>query len=131
MRQYNTPVIYFSPDAIYPSSSGGVTVRFSYNAALYTEEQIDQAQQHFIRIIETIVHNPQQHINEIDYLGDKEKQQLLEALNNTNIDYPKNKTITMLFEEQVAKTPNNTAVIFEDDILTYQQLNEQSNRLAD
>ncbi|HPI00186.1 MAG TPA: amino acid adenylation domain-containing protein, partial [Chitinophagaceae bacterium] len=37
----------------------------------------------------------------------------------------------MLFEEQVAKTPNNTAVIFEDNILTYQQLNEQSNQLAD
>ncbi|HPI00084.1 MAG TPA: condensation domain-containing protein, partial [Chitinophagaceae bacterium] len=95
-----------------------IQVRFSYNAALYTEEQIDQAQQHFIRIIETIVHNPQQHINEIDCLGDKEKQQLLVDFNDTEVEYDKDKTIIDLFEEQVIKTPNTIAILFENKTLT-------------
>ena len=50
--------------------------------------------------------------------------------NDTQTDYPKDKTIHQLFEEQVKKIPNDTAVIFEDQVLTYQQLNEKANQLA-
>src|SRR5260221_2935408 len=49
---------------------------------------------------------------------------------NYQSDYPKDKTIHELFEEQVSKTPHNTAVVFEDKSLTYEELNERSNQLA-
>jgi putative pyridoxal-dependent aspartate 1-decarboxylase len=55
---------------------------------------------------------------------------LLETLNNTATDYPKDKTIVVLFEEQVAKTPDNIAIKFKDTELTYRELNEKSNQLA-
>ncbi|NBT86422.1 MAG: amino acid adenylation domain-containing protein, partial [Alphaproteobacteria bacterium] len=48
----------------------------------------------------------------------------------TKVEYPENKTIHQLFEEQVEKTPNNIAVVYEDQELTYQQLNEKANQLA-
>ena len=50
--------------------------------------------------------------------------------NKTERDYPKDKTIHQLFEEQVARTPNNIAVIFEEKQLTYQELNDKANQLA-
>ena len=66
----------------------------------------------------------------IDFLTKEEKHQLLVEFNNTEVDYPKDKTIIDLFEEQVKKTPNNIAVVFEETELTYEELNEKSNQLA-
>ena len=60
-----------------------------------------------------------------------EEDQILEEFTDTiNTDYPKDKTIIDLFEEQVNKTPENTAIVFEDQHLTYKELNERSNQLA-
>ncbi|RTK96790.1 MAG: non-ribosomal peptide synthetase, partial [Neisseriaceae bacterium] len=57
-------------------------------------------------------------------------QKLLIEWNDTRAEYPADKTIHQLFEEQVTKTPHNIALIYEDQELTYQQLNERSNQLA-
>ena len=54
----------------------------------------------------------------------------LVEFNDTAADYPKDKSIIDLFEEQVIKTPDNIAVVFEDQQLTYKELNERSNQLA-
>ncbi|TDW43216.1 AMP-binding enzyme, partial [Flavobacterium sp. 270] len=66
----------------------------------------------------------------IDFLTEQEKYQLLVEFNDTNAAYPKDKTIVDLLEEQVRKTPNSIAVVFEETKLTYQELNEKSNQLA-
>ena len=63
-------------------------------------------------------------------LTKEEQQQILVTWNDTKRDYPKDKTIHQLFEEQVEKTPDNIAVVFEDKRLTYKELNEQANQLA-
>src|SRR5690606_10754061 len=55
---------------------------------------------------------------------------LLYEFNDTYTDYPRDKTIQQLFEEQVEKTPDNIAVVFEDKKLTYSELNEKANSLA-
>lgn len=52
------------------------------------------------------------------------------AYNQTDKDYPKDKTIHQIFEEQVFDTPNNIALVFENKTLTYQELNERANQLA-
>ena len=59
-----------------------------------------------------------------------EKNKILYEFNDTKMDYPKNKTVAQLFEEQVEKTPEKTAVVFEDEKLTYRELNEKANQLA-
>ncbi|MFD2588120.1 amino acid adenylation domain-containing protein, partial [Croceitalea marina] len=55
----------------------------------------------------------------------------LQEFNDTKVDFPKDKTIVDLFEEQVKKTPNNIAVVFNKQELTYSELNERSNQLAE
>ena len=60
----------------------------------------------------------------------EEEQQLLIEFNNTTVNYPKDKTIIDVFEEQVAKTPGAIAVVFEEEQLNYAALNEKANQLA-
>ncbi|MFV0310236.1 MAG: AMP-binding protein, partial [Dysgonomonas sp.] len=63
-------------------------------------------------------------------LDENEKHLLLIGFNDTKTDYPRDKTIVDLFEEQVLKTPDNIALVFEDKELTYKGLNEKANQLA-
>src|SRR6267154_2107934 len=60
----------------------------------------------------------------------EEKQQLLFEFNQTATAYPREQTVNQLFEEQVRKNPQATAVAFGSEQLSYQQLNQQANRLA-
>ncbi len=69
-------------------------------------------------------------IKDISILSDEEQKTLFSKFNNTSIDYPRDKCVHQLFEEQVAKTPDKTAVIACDKSLTYAELNEQANRIA-
>ena len=69
-------------------------------------------------------------LEDISLITPSEEQRLLYEFNNTTVEYPRDKTIVDLFEEQVARTPGNLAVVFEAEQLSYQQLNEQSNQLA-
>ena len=85
---------------------------------------------HFKKLIEGILVNPTQDIQTYSFLTTQEKHQLLIEWNDTKHDYPEDKTIHQLFEEQVEKTPNNIAIVYEDQELTYQQLNEKANQLA-
>ncbi|MGM2726258.1 hypothetical protein ACS2Q2_29865, partial [Bacillus cereus group sp. Bce009] len=83
----------------------------------------------FIRILETIVQNIDQSIGELEIITEKEKHQLLYQFNNTKTEFPKEKTLSQLFEEQVKKTPNNIAVASKDQSLPYRELNERAIQL--
>ena len=63
-------------------------------------------------------------------LTEFEQQQLLVEWNDTQVDYPHDKCIHQLFEEQVERTPDAVAVVFENQQLTYQELNCRANQLA-
>ncbi|WP_192484725.1 MULTISPECIES: non-ribosomal peptide synthetase [Cysteiniphilum] len=69
-------------------------------------------------------------VSEISLLSAKDYQKVVYDWNRTEVPFPKDKTIYQLFEEQVAKTPNNIAIVFEGNELTYQELNARSNQLA-
>jgi amino acid adenylation domain-containing protein len=58
------------------------------------------------------------------------QEEILVEFNNTTMDYPKDKCIHQLFEEQAARSPNNVAVVYENQLLTYAQLNARANQLA-
>ncbi|MEI8055384.1 MAG: amino acid adenylation domain-containing protein [bacterium] len=66
----------------------------------------------------------------INILSNTEYKKLVHEFNRTDKDYPKNKTIHQLFEEQVLRTPNNIAVVYKNTKLTYQELNNNANQLA-
>ncbi len=85
---------------------------------------------YYVILLESIIDNPGQSISLLPILTRNEKHKILVEWNNTNAPYPKDKTIHQLFEEQVQKTPDNIAVVYENQELTYRELNEQSNQLA-
>ena len=63
-------------------------------------------------------------------LSDQERHQLLVEFNDTSVDYPQDKCIHELFEAQVEANPDAIALVFEDQTLSYQQLNSKANQLA-
>ncbi|RCJ22354.1 hypothetical protein A6S26_21595 [Nostoc sp. ATCC 43529] len=69
-------------------------------------------------------------MSKLQSLTEAERHQLLVEWNDTKADYPQDKCIHQLFEEQVERTPNALATVFKDQHLTYQQLNERANQLA-
>lgn len=102
---------------------------FEYNANLFNADTIARMVESFHTLIEAIVANPQERIRTLPLLTASQKHQLLVEWNHTGTDYPQ-KSIHQLFEEQVDKTPDAVALVFEDQQLTYQQLNSQANKLA-
>ncbi|WP_150468522.1 condensation domain-containing protein, partial [Francisella sp. SYW-9] len=69
-------------------------------------------------------------IKDYSLLSKEEYQTIVYDWNQTDSDYPKDKTVYQLFEEQVEQNPDNVALVFEDKQLTYKELNERSNQLA-
>ena len=110
-----------------PEGLGGFC---SYNRDLFDAATIAQMMQHFVTLLEAIVGTPQQPVALIPLLTQSERHQSLVDWNDTFVDYPQDKCIHQLFEEQVARTPDVVAVVFENQQLTYHQLNSQANQLA-
>ena len=108
----------------------GLGAIFEYNTDLFREETIARMILHFSELLSSVVKHPQQNIGKLQMMSRAEKDQLLIAFNSTQHNYPANKTTIDFFEEQVRNTPGATAVIFENQHFTYQQLNERSNQLA-
>jgi amino acid adenylation domain-containing protein len=101
-----------------------------YSTDLFEAATIERMVGHFQTLLEGIVANPEQSIATLPILTAAERQQLLVEWNETQTDYPRDKCIHQLFEEQVERTPDAIAVIFEEQQLTYQQLNRRANQLA-
>jgi amino acid adenylation domain-containing protein/non-ribosomal peptide synthase protein (TIGR01720 family) len=102
---------------------------WEYCTDLFHNETIARMAEHFQVLLEGLVKNPSQSVSQLPLLTKVEQQQLV-AWNQTEIDYPKDQTIIDLFEQQVSITPDNLAVVFENQQLSYQQLNTKANQLA-
>ncbi|PHM35753.1 Non-ribosomal peptide synthetase [Xenorhabdus innexi] len=81
-------------------------------------------------LVKALESAPQQAISNITILPAAERQQLLTGFNTTKKEYPQDKLIQQLFETQAQRTPDNIAVIFEEQSLRYEELNRRANRLA-
>ena len=108
----------------------GLSCVFTYNSNLFETAQIARMMNHFQVLLASIVADPDRQIATLDLLTPEEKEQIA-AWNNTQSDYPDDQCIHQLFEQQVAKTPEAIALIFEEQQLTYQELNQRANSLAD
>ena len=103
---------------------------FEYATKLFKEDFINNLSNHYINILNTILENSDIKIADLNMFSEAEMHKILYEFNNTEMDYPKDKTIVQLFEEQVEKTPDNIAVVFGEQKLTYRELNERANSLA-
>ena len=101
-----------------------------YNTDLFDEQTIARMASHYQTLLAGIVNNPLQNVGQLPLLTDAQQQQLLGEWNNTATEYPQDKCMHQLFEEQVKRTPDAVAVVFGDQRLTYEELNERANQLA-
>ncbi|GFZ32349.1 hypothetical protein CSC2_28750 [Clostridium zeae] len=107
-----------------------LSLSFDYKTNVYSHEQIDDLYGYLNNIIDKILDNPKEKLSKINLLSSKERENLQFKLNSTETKYPKEKTIYELFEEQVEIVPNNIALSFNNETLSYKQLNEKANQLA-
>ncbi|MGG4191813.1 condensation domain-containing protein, partial [Paenibacillus peoriae] len=107
-----------------------VRISFRYNSLVYKQAGVERMQGHFVHVLEQITANPNLLVSELELATREEIVQILKQFNATAADYPKDKTIHQMFEEQAERTPEQTAVVFGESRLTYRELNERANRLA-
>ncbi|MBW4678259.1 MAG: AMP-binding protein, partial [Desmonostoc geniculatum HA4340-LM1] len=112
------------------SKSDLLNLSISYDTHRFDNATITRMMGHFQTLLESIVSKPEQRISDLQLLTPSEVQQLLVEWNDTKTDYAQDKCIHELFEAQVEKTPDAVAVVFEDEQLTYQELNARANQLA-
>lgn len=121
----------FGISIVAEEKADGLSFSISYAKSLYSENYIKSIFNSFIHLLSQINHiNLAKPINKINLLNNEDYYRVIYEWNATDSDYPRNKTIHQLFEEQVNKTPDNIAVIHEDTRLTYKELNERANQLA-
>ncbi|MBW4594952.1 MAG: amino acid adenylation domain-containing protein [Brasilonema angustatum HA4187-MV1] len=119
----------FELNLIVMEAQGALQLCWQYNTDLFEATTIARIAGPFVTLLEGIVANPQEQICQLPLLTEVEQEQLFEW-NNTQADYPSDKCIHQLFEEQVERTPDAVAVVYENQQLTYEQLNCRANQLA-
>ena len=97
---------------------------------LFKTETIQRFIRYFKKIVSQICPNPSLYIRQLDIVSEEEKRQVLFDFNNTQADYPKEKAVPQLFAEQAAKTPDRISLVFQEQYLSYRELNQQASHLA-
>lgn len=101
-----------------------------YNPDLFDPSTIERMEAHFQVLLAGILESPDSKISELPLLTQNELHNILVEWNDTKTDFHQDGCVHELFEKQVDRTPNSVAVVFENESLTYQQLNQRSNQLA-
>jgi amino acid adenylation domain-containing protein len=113
----------------FTDSADGLQLTVAYSTDLFKLETIERMIGHFNQLLLSIVQDPQQQVGKLRILTHEEEKQLL-GTNLSVVEYPKDKSIIDLFQQQVAINPNRTALVFSNHSLSYRQLNEKANQLA-
>ena len=111
-------------------NEGVLILDYDYHSDLYYDKEIEFIHQHIMSLLWHAIDNPSNMICKIEMLTESEKRKVLYEFNDTYADYKRDKTIHQLFQEQVDKTPENIALVFENQQVTYRELNQRANSLA-
>lgn len=111
-------------------ASGILNVNYDYKTTLFSDIEINYLHTRIMAIIENALEDTDVSIENIRIMSVEEENKIIYDFNDTSREYPKDKTVIELFEEQVRKTPNNVALVFEDMEMTYKELNDRANDIA-
>ncbi|HEV2707131.1 MAG TPA: amino acid adenylation domain-containing protein [Pyrinomonadaceae bacterium] len=109
---------------------GRLTGTFNYNTALFDEARIDNLIEHFRTLLAAIASDPARPIASLPLLHARDEHRLLREWNETAAGFPSDKSLHELFEAQAQRTPDAVALISEEGQITYGELNQRANRLA-
>lgn len=108
----------------------GLGASLVYATSLFDRPRVEALAQHWCNLLADIVRQPHQRVAELAMLGSQEREQLLARWDQTGDDHPDDRFVHQLFADQVARTPEAIAIRFDDQRLSYRQLDAQANRLA-
>lgn len=112
------------------NDEGLLHISYDYRLSLYEKKEICALHERICFMMEQILACDSLLIKDIDIVTPVERQKLVYEFNDTALPYDTSKTVVDLWEEQVEKTPDNVALVCNDAVFTYQQLNEEANKLA-
>ncbi|PNQ82013.1 non-ribosomal peptide synthetase [Paenibacillus sp. F4] len=109
-----------------------ISCALQYGTRLYKRETIERLTEHLQQLINAVIKQPDIALSAIEMVSAQEKELLVQRFNDTVADYPypRDQALHVLFEEQVAQSPDRLAITFADMQLTYRELNERADRLA-
>lgn len=105
-------------------------LRWRYSTALFDDATITRVANNFLTLLSATLQQPDNAILALPLVSDSELQLIDNKWNNVNGDYPLEKTVNELFEAQAQMFPDNVAVIYQGAELSYRQLDERANQLA-
>jgi len=108
----------------------GLTLTLHYSTDLFDEPTVGRFLGHFRTLLEGVCRDPHRCVSELSLLPETERRLLLSEWNDTAAPYPAQVCVHQLFEERAARTPHQTALVFGDQRLSYDELNRSANRLA-
>lgn len=111
-------------------SGDGLNFTLDYCTDLFNASTIERMGGHFKILLQSILQRSDVSLHQLNILATTETKQLVEDFNDTRVAFPEDKTVVALFEAQVVKTPNQTAIICDGETLTYQELNQRANQLG-
>ncbi len=125
LRQLNLNVIFS-----FLRTGENVAGVIEFNSLKYEQETVKRISNYFSHLLKQALFFENLKISNIEIMSGEEKKQLLFDFNNTTVEYQDSKPIQQLVEEQVEKSPDQVALVFETEELTYLELNKRSNQLA-
>ncbi|UCH92334.1 MAG: amino acid adenylation domain-containing protein [Candidatus Aminicenantes bacterium] len=139
---YKTTTAKFDMTFLVHEIGDDIYVNIEYYTGIFEEETIHRLESHFKQVIKAVINDPLINLKDIEIISPEEKEEILYTFNDTARDYPGDKTIDRLFEEQVERSPDRAALIGNcqlsivncqlstEILVTYQELNEKSHQLA-
>ncbi len=128
--EYSEVVAKFDLEISAQVTESGIYFSWVYDTSIFSQANIDKLSERLNHLLVGMIEVPTGKLSDLSMLSAQEIHYLTHELNDTQVDYPQDKLIHELFEAQAKSNPNNIAVVFEDKQMTYQELNEASNRLA-
>jgi len=130
-RDLGTGTSKFDLTLLLSETEDGLEGMIEYNTDLFEASTIQRICGHYRTLLEASVAQPDRSITELPMLTDQERRQLLVDWNNTAVEVPgKTLCLHQMIEEQAARTPDQVALVFDQQRLTYGELNRRANQLA-
>jgi amino acid adenylation domain-containing protein len=126
---YERKYVKYNLDVMLTEEEGTLECDIQYNVQLYKASTIQRVAQLYISVLEQIVRNPDQALVDYEFMLPQEARQIRQW-NTTAQPYPLDRCLPQIFEEEVKRNPEAVAVYFQDQYLTYAEVNQQANQLA-
>ena len=108
----------------------GLLMRVEFDTDLFDGTTIERMMGHFEQLLKGVLDEPEQHIWQLPLLTADESQQILVTWNDTHQEFPRERSLHQFIEEQVERTPDAPALVFDSQHLSYRELNGRANQLA-